>query len=93
VVDYLAELADFGVETFVHDPHADAAQARDQYGIRLLPWDELPVAEALVVAVAHRAYLEMPLRAKIAPRGCFIDVKARFDAATLRAEGITVWRL
>jgi UDP-N-acetyl-D-galactosamine dehydrogenase len=93
VADYVAELRDFGIETFVHDPHADPDEARMQYGIRLMPWDELPVAEALVVTVAHRAYLDMPLRTKIAARGCFVDVKAKFEAARFEADGVTVWRL
>jgi UDP-N-acetyl-D-galactosamine dehydrogenase len=93
VAEYIAELREFGVETFVHDPHADPAEAREHYGVHLLPWEELPVAEALVVAVAHRAYMDMPLRSKIAARGCFIDVKAKFDAARFEADGVTVWRL
>ena len=53
-------------------------------------------AEALVVAVAHQSYLDVPLdrlRSKIAVRGCFIDVKSRFDAGALREAGIMVWRL
>jgi hypothetical protein len=33
------------------------------------------------------------LGAKLVPKGCFMDVKARFDAAALRAVGMSVWRL
>ena len=31
--------------------------------------------------------------AKVVRNGCFVDVKARFDAAALEAAGLTVWRL
>ncbi len=65
-------------------------------GLPLRKWDEVPAADALVVAVAHRSYISAPLerlRSKIAPQGCFIDVKSRFDAQALKSAGITVWRL
>ena len=33
------------------------------------------------------------LAAKVVPGGCFVDVKAGFDAAALGAAGLCVWRL
>jgi UDP-N-acetyl-D-galactosamine dehydrogenase len=30
---------------------------------------------------------------KVAPNGLYVDVKSQADAASLRARGITVWRL
>jgi len=33
------------------------------------------------------------LTAKVAPGGCFMDVKARFDTQALKAAGLSVWRL
>jgi UDP-N-acetyl-D-glucosamine/UDP-N-acetyl-D-galactosamine dehydrogenase len=96
VADFIEELKEYGIETFVHDPLANADEAQQHYGIRLREWDELPAADALVVAVAHRSYVSAPLerlRSKIAPQGCFIDVKSRFDAHALKSAGITVWRL
>jgi len=96
VVDMIEELRSFGVRVFVHDPVADPAEARHEYGLALTPWCGLPAADATIVAVAHRDYVERPLAdlvAKTAPGGCFIDVKSRFDAACLRAAGLAVWRL
>jgi hypothetical protein len=31
--------------------------------------------------------------AKVTANGCFIDVKASFDAGMLKAAGLKVWRL
>ena len=96
VIDIIRELREFGVETFVHDPAASAEEALLEYGVRLCGWDELPAADALVLAVGHRRFVEMPpqaLLAKIVRRGCLIDVKALCDAAAFRREGVSVWRL
>jgi UDP-N-acetyl-D-galactosamine dehydrogenase len=96
VIDVINELRSFGVEVRVHDPVPDSKDAMHEYGIELVSWDALPRADALIVAVAHKRFLQMPLAeltAKLVPAGCFVDVKARFDTAALRAAGVSVWRL
>jgi UDP-N-acetyl-D-glucosamine/UDP-N-acetyl-D-galactosamine dehydrogenase len=96
VVDVIRELHEFGVETFVHDPAASAEEALLEYNVRLCAWDDLPPADALVLAVPHRGFLERPASAylqKLVRNGCFIDVKAVFDPAVFRREGHRVWRL
>jgi UDP-N-acetyl-D-glucosamine/UDP-N-acetyl-D-galactosamine dehydrogenase len=93
--DVVAELAAYGVAVHVHDPVANAEEAEREFGIVLRRWDELPRAEALVVAVAHRAFLSLgsALGEKLAPGGCFIDVKSQFKREALEAAGYRVWRL
>src|SRR5262245_16277471 len=96
VIDVINELRSFGVEVLVHDPVPDAKDAMHEYGIELVSWDDLPRADALIAAVAHKRFLQMPLDqivAKVAPGGCFMDVKARFDMAALKAAGLSAWRL
>ncbi len=96
VVDIIHELREFGVETFVHDPAADAVEVLHQYDLRLHSWEDLPAADALILAVAHRGFLDLPVSAylqKIVRRGCLIDVKSAFDPAPFRKEGLRVWRL
>ncbi len=96
VVDLIHELQLYGVEVAVHDPVAIPDEARHEYGIELVGWENLPKADAIVVAVAHRQFLDRAhgdYAAKLAPGGCFIDVKACFDAAALRKRGYAVWRL
>jgi len=83
VVDIIAELSEYGVATRVHDPHACAAAAEREYGIRLLPAEELSGADAVILAVPHRAFVERGpdwLRSFLRrpSRGVVVDVKSVF---------------
>ena len=96
VIDIINELKTYGVEVFVTDPQAEVEEAMHEYGVRLLPWDELPRADAVVAAVAHKEYAGLgvdDLGKKMVKGGAFIDVKAAFDAAALQDAGYRVWRL
>jgi UDP-N-acetyl-D-glucosamine/UDP-N-acetyl-D-galactosamine dehydrogenase len=96
VIDVVRELSSFGVTVHIHDPLADAEEALHEYGVKLTPWDELPRADAIVAAVAHREFGQRSLDdmvAKLAPGGIYMDVKCQADAAALRARGAQVWRL
>jgi UDP-N-acetyl-D-galactosamine dehydrogenase len=96
VVDILRELAEFGVQTFVHDPLAAADEALLEYGVRLCGWEDLPAADALILAVPHRAFLQLSredLLRKIVRNGCLVDIKSVLEAEDFRKEGIRVWRL
>jgi UDP-N-acetyl-D-galactosamine dehydrogenase len=96
VVDLIHELQSYGLEVHVHDPVADPKDAQHEYGLKLEAWEDLPRADAIVAAVSHRELLDRPLtdiQSKVVEKGCFIDVKAHFDQAALRASGLSVWRL
>jgi UDP-N-acetyl-D-galactosamine dehydrogenase len=96
VVDILEELKAYGVEAYVHDPEVDPDLAMKEYGVRLCQWDDLPRADAMVAAVAHRGFLRYgvdELSRKMIRGGCFIDVKAAFNEPDLTAAGFRVWRL
>jgi len=96
VIDIIRELQSYGVDVSVTDAQADADEAMHEYGVRLQPFDELPRADAVVAAVAHREYaqLSMDHLARILVRGgAFIDVKATFDPQVLRDGGYRLWRL
>ena len=96
VIDIINELKTYGVDVSVTDPQADADEAMHEYGVRLLQWDDLPRADAMVVAVAHQEYADFgtaKLSEKLVNGGAFIDVKAVFDATALRSKGYRVWRL
>ncbi len=96
VIDIVRELNEYGVEAFVHDPHASPEDALHEYGVRLMQWDDLPVADATLLAVAHRDFTALPaarLLAKTVRNGCIIDVKSALDPEPLRRAGLRVWRL
>ncbi len=96
VIDIIQELQSFGVEVFVTDAQAKADEAMHEYGVRLLPFEELPRADAIVAAVSHREYAALgtdDIGRKLVQGGAFIDVKAAFDAVALQGAGFRVWRL
>ena len=96
VIDLISELRSYGIKVCVHDPVPDKAKARDEYGIELMEWEELPVADAVILAVAHVQFQEKPIAEytkKVVKNGSFIDVKSALDAESLRQAGLSVWRL
>jgi UDP-N-acetyl-D-galactosamine dehydrogenase len=96
VPDVVRELESYGVDVALYDPVADPDEALHEYGIKLVPWEALPRADAMVVAVAHRDFFARAVedyQGKIVPSGCLIDVKSCFDQATFQKAGLAVWRL
>jgi UDP-N-acetyl-D-glucosamine/UDP-N-acetyl-D-galactosamine dehydrogenase len=96
VIDIVNELKTFGQSVLIHDPLADSHDAVEHYQTPLTHWDDLPIADVLVLAVAHKAYLSQPLEnllAKLKPGGVIIDVKSALDRDVIAAKGYTLWRL
>jgi UDP-N-acetyl-D-galactosamine dehydrogenase len=96
VADLVRELQDYGSEVLVHDPIADPAEAQHEYGIALTPWEALPQADALIAAVSHRQYQDMPLadlQSKLRPAGVFVDVKSAYPSQAMTEVGLRVWRM
>ncbi|WP_374487952.1 nucleotide sugar dehydrogenase [Zoogloea sp.] len=96
VIDVIRELQSYGCEVSVHDPVAEAEEAVHEYGVKLVAWDDLPKAQAIVAAVAHQEYADLGvarLTEKLVPGGVFTDVKSFYDPAALAEAGARVWRL
>jgi UDP-N-acetyl-D-galactosamine dehydrogenase len=96
VIDIISELRSYGVEVFVHDPFADREDARREYDIDLTSWDELPQADAVVVAVAHKAYKTLTpadLGMRLKAGGGVVDVKSVLNPDEVRSAGYAFWRL
>jgi UDP-N-acetyl-D-glucosamine/UDP-N-acetyl-D-galactosamine dehydrogenase len=96
VADVINELKSYGVEVFAHDPWANPEEALHEYGVKLVAWDDLPRADAIVAAVSHRELISLSVedfQRKLIKGGCFIDVKACFDQTAFEKAGIRVWRL
>jgi UDP-N-acetyl-D-galactosamine dehydrogenase len=78
VVDVVRELEDLGMTVDVHDPWADAATCRHEYGIELCAEPEAGAYSAIVLAVAHRQFAALDgarLAALKAPQAVVYDVK------------------
>jgi UDP-N-acetyl-D-galactosamine dehydrogenase len=96
VIDVIRELRSYGATVIVHEPVANADEARKEYGEELCAWNDLPPAAAIVAAVAHREFKDRPLAdyvGKLQMGGVIADVKCMFDEAALVAQGVAVWRL
>jgi UDP-N-acetyl-D-galactosamine dehydrogenase len=96
VPDIIRELHEYGCIVSVHDPMADAAEAKTEYGLTLSDWEKLPKADALVICVSHEILLKRPLsdyQAMLNPGGTFVDVKSAFNPADIKAAGLRLWRL
>ena len=97
VADVVKELQDFGCDVYVHDPLAEAEQAKHEYGINLSHWNELPRSvDAMVAAVSHAHYTSQPIAevlAPLKPGGVFIDIKSTYSPEAIMAAGARLWRL
>ncbi|QUS39135.1 nucleotide sugar dehydrogenase [Tardiphaga alba] len=96
VIDVIKELESFGLTVQIHDPLAQAEDAKHEYGVTLTHLDELVPADAVILAVAHESYLTAgwPLIQKllVGGEGLVLDVKMKLDRASLPT-GIELWRL
>jgi UDP-N-acetyl-D-galactosamine dehydrogenase len=82
-----------GHSVTVHDPHADATEAAEDYGVRLDPEALDRSYDLVVAAVAHKAYRDMDdttLAALVDHGGLFADVKGVFRG---RDFGRDMWTL
>jgi UDP-N-acetyl-D-galactosamine dehydrogenase len=78
VVDVVRELSGFGCKVDVYDPWANAQEAEHEYGIRLLARPESGGYDGIVVAVAHREFVELGargIRSFGAPNAVLFDIK------------------
>jgi UDP-N-acetyl-D-galactosamine dehydrogenase len=96
VIDVIEELQSYGARVVVHDPVAEAAEARHEYGVDLVAWDDLPKSAAIVVAVSHREFKSRKTAdflSKLETDGVITDVKSMLDPADFAASKVAVWRL
>ncbi|MBI4825073.1 MAG: nucleotide sugar dehydrogenase [Nitrospirae bacterium] len=97
VVDIYNELKSYGMEVFVHDPHADPKEVSEEYGISLLdkPESGKPY-DAIILAVKHDAYIKYTiskLEKMCGKNPVLIDVKTFFNKKQIARSGFNYWRL
>ncbi|MGC1727993.1 MAG: Vi polysaccharide biosynthesis UDP-N-acetylglucosamine C-6 dehydrogenase TviB [Steroidobacteraceae bacterium] len=88
VVDVVRELEKHGARVDIHDPWADAAQCRHEYGLKLTRTVRPGSYDAVVVAVAHRQFRELGarrVRRLGRRRHVLYDIKHVFPAAAVDA--------
>jgi len=96
VVDIVRELDRVGIAVQVHDPLARSSDVQQEYGVTLTATDALVPADAIILAVAHREYVDegWPLMARLlkGSNGIVLDVKSTLDRGQ-KPKGIDLWRL
>lgn len=94
IADLVGALAGFGHTVLTHDPMADAAEARHEFGIDLVDDPFTGRYDAVILAVPHREYLDMGLErvaALVEPDGLLVDLKNIFpDAGT--GSPVSIWK-
>ena len=96
VISIIRELQEFGVNVSVYDPVANPEEAKEEYDVTLVKWDDLPQASAFILAVPHNevvAKSEMEFAKKIKDGGLFVDVKSAKDEDKIHKIGIKYWSL
>jgi UDP-N-acetyl-D-galactosamine dehydrogenase len=95
VPDIAKELAEFGIESVVCDPIAEADLVHEEYGLQLQKWSELKGVQGLVLAVAHDEFKRKStaeLCELLAPGGVLVDVKSMLDPKTIPSN-VIYWSL
>ncbi|HYG91165.1 MAG TPA: nucleotide sugar dehydrogenase [Azospirillum sp.] len=95
VVDIVQELEAFGVRTQVHDPLADPEEVAHEYGLTLTHLSDLPPADAVVLAVPHKAFAALDWSGLSGllkgGRGLVVDIKGRLNRNAV-PDGVALWR-
>ncbi|MGA9549073.1 MAG: nucleotide sugar dehydrogenase [Rhodomicrobium sp.] len=82
IVDVISALQECNAKVDVFDPWADPAEASHEYGLELLKtWPKPGAYEAVIVAVAHKEFIEFgprAIRALGKPGAVTFDVKGLF---------------
>jgi UDP-N-acetyl-D-galactosamine dehydrogenase len=96
VPDIVRELESYGIKVNICDPCAEADEVMHEYGLTLTAQNQLPKAEALIVAVSHHEFAKLTPQAAgelVQAKGVVVDVKSVLSSAAYQAAGYTFWRL
>ena len=96
VPDIFAELRAYGCEVYVHDPYCNAVEAQEDYDIKITSLSDVPVVDAIVLAVLHRPFREWTLAQwlrLLSENALMVDVKGGAPRSGLENAGVRIWRL
>lgn len=101
VVDIIRRLHEYDINPVVTDAWADSGVAKQEYGVDLVPFADIPKADCIIVAVGHNAFRSMSMmqiKEMYKPElmdeeKVLIDVKSLYRMDELKASGMRFWRL
>lgn len=88
VPDIIHGLKDYGIESLLHDPHADPFEVQEEYGLTLTGLENFTNLDVLIVAVAHKEYKNMPVKEMLkhlSPNGLLVDIKSLYEPESIPA--------
>jgi UDP-N-acetyl-D-mannosaminuronate dehydrogenase len=73
-------MQDYGIEVLVYDPWASADEVRHEYGIDMIPKENLQKTieagvDAVILAVSHKEFHSLDVRSFVGESGVVYDVK------------------
>ena len=101
VVDIIKRLKEYDINPVVTDSWADPVVAKQEYGVELIPFEDIPKADCVIVAVGHNVFRSMSMmrikelfKPELADEEkVLIDVKSLYRMDELKASGMRFWRL
>lgn len=98
VIDIIHELKEYGIFPLVVDPEVDTEDAKKNYDLNLIKVEEVHNAEAVILAVSHKEFLNMTSEQVDALYGLnrkkvLLDIKGIFDKNEYETKGYLYWRL
>lgn len=101
VVDIINRLKEYNINPIVTDSWADVEVAKHEYGVDLVPFDQIPKADCVIVAVGHNEFRNMSIpqikelfKADLNDEEkVLVDVKSLYRMDELKASGMRFWRL
>ena len=99
VIDIVNELKEYGISPLITDPTADANEAKRLYGIEFTDMENIKNMDAVIIAVAHRQFMELTSKEVLRlfnPKNktkVLADIKGILNKNDYIDEGYSYWRL
>lgn len=101
VIDIINRLKEYEINPVVTDSWADPEIAKNEYGVDLVAWEDVPKADCIIVAVGHNQYRSMSMMQIKSmfkehlkdEEKVLIDVKSLYRMDELKMSGVRFWRL
>lgn len=97
VFDIVKELREYGIEPIIYDPVADAAEAKQLYGVDFVNRSAIHNMDTVILAVSHDVFTSLTIADINAFFGegkkVFLDVKGVFDRKLYENADYCYWRL
>lgn len=101
VVDIIKRLKEYEINPIVTDTWADTEVAKHEYDVDLVPYNEIPKADCVIVAVGHNEFRSMSMMQlkelfkteTSDEEKVLIDIKSLYRMDELKASGMRFWRL